>query len=355
MIGRPYKALLSWCLALIVAVSCANFITFFYRSGSGSIPRTNAFSSNIRTPNSRIVRGLEGYGVNYADQNGYMNLSDLPLKSDYILFMGSSHLEGLQVMQDQNMVSVLNDMLDEHARTVYNMGTAGYTLPLIVEGFQAGIEEFPDSSAVIIELSQMAYSSDELKSALVQTQYDPSDSGRELVKSQSLSRRIRNAVLSVFPVISQLRQQFESIRFDFDGAFGIQTWYHAEKTSGLRMTDSDDFSGLLNQAFALLRAEYDNPIILLYQPGVSLQRDGTLTIDRDERYYNDYVGACDQNDIIFLDVGDAFLEAYESDYSMAYGFNNTTMGSGHINPLGHRIIAEELYKAILKLQAGGIE
>ncbi|MEZ4509477.1 MAG: hypothetical protein R2881_07570 [Eubacteriales bacterium] len=43
-------------------------------------------------------------------------------------------------MQRNNMATVLNGLFGGNARTVYNMGTAGYTLPLIVEGFQAGIE-----------------------------------------------------------------------------------------------------------------------------------------------------------------------------------------------------------------------
>ncbi|MEZ4509476.1 MAG: hypothetical protein R2881_07565 [Eubacteriales bacterium] len=70
---KTWKAILSWCFALVIAVSFANLVSFFYRSGSGSIPRSNAFSNIIRTPNSRIVRGAEGYGINYADQNGYIN------------------------------------------------------------------------------------------------------------------------------------------------------------------------------------------------------------------------------------------------------------------------------------------
>ncbi|NLI53882.1 MAG: hypothetical protein GX417_06085 [Clostridiales bacterium] len=315
------------------------------------------------------MRGSEGYGINYADKNGYMNSDSLPLRDDYILFMGSSHLEGLQVMQDQNMVTLLNNMIDTHARTVYNMGTAGYDLPLIIEGFQAGIEEFPDSSAIVIELSQMAYDSDEIQQALVQTHYDPADSGDHLVQALGTSRRLRNDTLSILPVISLLRQQFESIYFGFQGAFGIQATVsdHANDVRIYDENESDDAFGdgpaddavvnpqaffeALDQAFALLRAEYHNPIILLYHPRVLLQTDGTAKISRDKQYYDDYLSACENNDIYFLDVGDAFLRAYESDYSLPYGFNNTTMGSGHLNQTGHRIVAEELYKALQQIQS----
>ena len=67
-LNKTIKALLSWCLAFVIAAFCANLVSFFYRSGAGSIPREHAFSINIRTPNSKIVRGSEGYGVNAVDE-----------------------------------------------------------------------------------------------------------------------------------------------------------------------------------------------------------------------------------------------------------------------------------------------
>jgi hypothetical protein len=44
------------------------------------------------------------------------------------------------------MTEVLNRLIDPNIRTVYNLGTAGYTLPLIIEGFQAALDEFPNSA-----------------------------------------------------------------------------------------------------------------------------------------------------------------------------------------------------------------
>lgn len=348
--AKRWKTILSWCLALVIAASFANLVSFFYRSGSGSIPRANAFSGNIRTPNSRLVRGMEGYGINYADDNGYINDDSTPLSENYILFMGSSHLEGLQVMQNQNMVTVLNVLFDHDTRTVYNMGTAGYSLPLIIKGFQAGIEEFPHSSAIVIELSDMTYTNEQMTNALDQTRFDPASTGAALVQSQSLLRRVRNNLLSVFPIISLLRQQLESARYDFNGAFGFQavapSQVIADQDTHDASAQSDEFLSVLDRAFALLRSEYDNPIIILYHPGVTLLPDGTLRIDREEQYYNDYLSASERYGFVFVDIGDVFLQAYKTDYSLPYGFQNTTLGRGHLNALGHRIVAEQLYQAL---------
>lgn len=359
---KTIKTLLSWCLAAVISLLLANLISFFYRSGAGSIPRENAFSSSIRTPNSRMVRGSEGYGINHVDENGYLNDDTLPLKDDYILMMGSSHAEGLQVMQKDSMVSVLNRMLDPGERTVYNLGTAGYTLPLIIEGFPAALEEFPHAKAVMIEISQLAFSADELTQAMDQTKYDPASAGPALMNSLDAGRRLRNKMLELVPLISLLRQQIDSMDFNLNDAFGIKDFLEAQKTAPAPETaqaidaeaaaakEAAAFSSALNQSFALLRAEFAGPIILLYHSGVAMQPDGSLVIARDMRYYDAYAAACKQNGIVFVDPGDAFLQAFEKDCSVPYGFSNTTMLTGHLNRLGHKIVAEAFYKAWLNVQ-----
>ena len=363
-VKKTIKSLLSWCMAAIIAVSCANLISFFYRSGAGSINRENAFSISIRTPNSRIVRGAEGYGINHVDENGYLNDNTLPLSEHYILLMGSSHAEGLQVMQKDSMTSALNNRIDPSVRTVYNLGTAGYTLPLIVQGFQAALEEFPHASAVMIEVSQLEFANEELLAAMDQAKFDPASTGQALMQSLGTTRRIRNEILEVIPLISLLRQQFDSMDLSMRDAFGIRDFINAqqakqlsqnstqapEQTTNAAEDESIKVSDTLHQVFALLHAEFDQPIILLYHPGVTTLPDGTISINRDMRYYEDYRTACEDNGIVFVDAGDAFLQAYEADFSLPYGFDNTTMQSGHLNKLGHQIDAEELYKAWMNIQ-----
>lgn len=376
LLKKICKAIFTWGLALVIAVACANFLSFFYRSGAGSILRDNAFSSSIRTPNSRLVRASEGYGINYADENGYLNTTELPLRENYILLMGSSHAEGLQVMQKDNMTSVLNRMFDDETRTVYNLGSAGYTLPLIVKGFQAALDEFPNSSAIFIEVSRVSFSRTEWEDAMNQTHFSEDSTGQALVKSQSTIRKIRNAVLESVPIISLLRAQFESMSYGFEGAFGIDpAWFNQTSVSvhlesdGEEQTDEtqiestaepsavqkETYYDLLNKAFAMLRSEYDKPIILLYHPVLWIQSDGSMVMRKEEGTYEACQSACANNDITFVDTGDAFLAAYEADQTVPYGFANTTIGNGHLNAQGHKIVAEEFYRALRELTGKGKE
>jgi hypothetical protein len=374
---KTLNTILSWCGALVVALLLANGVSFFYRSGAGSIQRENAFSTSIRTPNSRIVRGAEGYGVNYVDENGYLNPRELQLGDEYILLLGSSHAEGLQVMQADNMAAALNRKLAGSGQIVYNLGTAGYTLPQIIKGFHAALEEFPNASAVLIETGVIAYSKETLQDALNQTTFDKASTGQALVASQGMSRRVRNAVLEVAPIISLLRAQFELLSFDFEGAFGIDLALFTKQESAAledraqsaasetakEITAADEIKAaakaayydVLNQVFALLRSEFDKPIILLYHPALRLQGDGVMQIRREEGPYDAYLAACANNDIVFVDTGDAFLAAYAADYTVPYGFQNTTLGSGHLNAAGHEIAAEAFYQALMEYAERGKE
>lgn len=360
MSKKTIQAIISWCAALAIALLGANFVAFGYRSGAGSIQRTNAYSTSIRTPNSIIVRGAEGYGINAVDENGYLNDSTLPLKEHYILLMGSSHAEGLQVMQGNTMTSVLNRMLDPNERTVYNIGTAGQTFPLIAEGFRAAVEEFPNAEGVMMEISQLDFSDADFDRMMDQAVYSPESTGPALEQSLGFARRLRNNILGLLPVISQMRQQIDSINFSMSDAFGIAAFLKrnqqpiaASETAAqdvMTQTGGSTYAERIGQVLAMLREEFDKPIIILYHSGVTLLPDGQLQIDRDMRYYDDFKNACERNGIVFLDVGDTFLRAYEADHSLPYGFQNTTMPSGHLNTLGHKIVAEELYKAWMQIQ-----
>ena len=56
------------------------------------------------------------------------------------------------------------------------------------------------------------------------------------------------------------------------------------------------------------------------------------------------VKLCEEKGICFIDLCPRFLELYETEHLLPYGFSNTTMGSGHLNKVGHELIADELYK-----------
>ena len=53
-----------------------------------------------------------------------------------------------------------------------------------------------------------------------------------------------------------------------------------------------------------------------------------------------------ENNIIFADMTDSVEEAYVKEHIVASGFDNTTVGYGHLNAYGHELLAQCIYDAI---------
>lgn len=60
---------------------------------------------------------------------------------------------------------------------------------------------------------------------------------------------------------------------------------------------------------------------------------------------------CAQNGIYFLDMSNRFLDEYEKNYTLPYGFMNTSVCKGHMNKHGHKMFAEEIYRLINRIEA----
>ena len=93
-------------------------------------------------------------------------------------------------------------------------------------------------------------------------------------------------------------------------------------------------------------------IIIAYHPSVRVNEDGTLKIMRGaEENAAKIQKLCRENGIYYLDTGNHFLEEYEKDYTLPYGFMNTSVGRGHMNKYGQKMFAEEIYKLIQEIEA----
>ena len=83
----------------------------------------------------------------------------------------------------------------------------------------------------------------------------------------------------------------------------------------------------------------------LYHDAIAVEGGSAFRQD-DARLVEIFKSCCEKNGILFVDVTDRFIAHYESTYELPYGYPNTTPGAGHLNTLGHRLIAEELAAAM---------
>ena len=338
---RYLKQISGWAFAALIAALICNAACFAFYDPFQELKREHGSTTGFLLPNSRGVYGLEGYCITKTDENGYLNAAT-PRASEYYVVAGASHTEGLFIPQKSRYSDLLSDMLydDGLAHTV-NIARSGNFFSVVIQHFDGILGEFPDAKGIIIETDSLAYDTKALHDSMVQEGYDPDETAQSIITSMSGRQRSMLKIKQSLPLLRELHKQY-------------YTWQDSRKPAGESdILDPDfwqseyegDFETALNDLMKYLRSRTDKQIIILYHPAVSLEKDGSMKIltNNAESYYEK---VCTENGIIFVDMTDRFVEAYDNDHVIPYGFYNTTMGDGHVNRPAHEMMAEELAKVL---------
>lgn len=332
-----FRKFISWALALILALAVVNTFLFAYERPVGWIERKNGATRSIFRPGSILVHNKEGHGVYTVDSKGYLN-SGMLIDSGYVIAVGASHTAGKEVPIGSRYTDLLNDVLragggySDSDLIVYNVAQDGYYLPSIANGFQAIIQEFPNSSSIIIEIGSTEFDVQELESALPQREYLPSNNGENIIGSLSYGKRITMAIKEYLPLLPMIKSQI---------AVSQSTHY---SNTDLNDNYYETYIEDLARIFAIITKEYNGNLIIMYHPVVSLTDNGMIIEEEDTLKI--FSSLCDEFGIKFVDMTEVFLNAYNSDFIVPTGFHNTTIASGHLNKLGHKLVAEKLYDVL---------
>lgn len=92
-----------------------------------------------------------------------------------------------------------------------------------------------------------------------------------------------------------------------------------------------------------LKQRADAPVTILYLPTVPFLEDGQLIVeDENESLMTKFAEACHEHGIGFVSMRDTLIEAYHKHGRIPRGFANTLPGRGHLNDLGHAVVAHKL-------------
>lgn len=330
---KKTKGLCQWLFSFAIAFCLVNALCFLYDRPTGWFDTPNGPSPAGWQPGSILVHGTEGYGITRVDENGYLNPPG-KLESNYILMMGSSHTQGKEVSSDQKYSVLLNTHFagETDVLRTYNIACDGNFLPSIIQHFQAAVQMFPDSKMVTIEIANTDFSEEALRNASTQVTLDTENSVASQNRNAGLKKRISNLVKEGFPLLSLMKSKWKTAA--------------AQPTAAEPQTvDAAAYAALLNRAMALIRSEYDRPIVFIYHPAVSLKADGTISIDYGSMW-SEFQEACASNGIDIIDMGSVFEQWYYEHRQLPYGFCNTAPGTGHLNKVGHQLIADALIEFI---------
>lgn len=331
MIKTKYlKNLIGLVIAFLLSFFLVNGIIFFYDRPVAWISTPNGASGAVRRPNALLVHGTEGYSISRLDSNGYSN-PDYKLLDNYVLMMGASHTQGLEVAPEKKYSAIVNNVITDNSQelAVYSISSSGHFLPSIIKQFDSAVNNYPNASCITIEIGSIDYSVDELKDACNQPAEIEMSSATELFEQQGLMDKLKNYIKDYFPLISLIKNHIQTAQEEDTGE------------NEASYIDEREYETALAEGLALIRSEYEGPIVILYHPQTIIQEDGTVLIQRG-KMINIFRTVCDEVGIDFIDVGDDFLEHYNQFHELPYGFANTTPGSGHLNEVGHQIMSDAI-------------
>ena len=328
------KQVFQWALALALGFLIANALCFFYERPVGWLDTPNGAATSVWRPGAFMVHGTEGYSVSRVDDNGYINPPGT-LADRYVLIMGASHTQGLEVRHQYRYAELVNRYFADGTGTLaaYNIGCQGDFLPTQIKHFQAAMEAFPNADAVTIEITSTNHSALEIHEAMAQGHYNPGDSA-EGFRAGGLAFKLKTVVKESLPLLALLKTNFQTLHAQA-----------AEETEG-----PYDYETELDAAMALIRSEFDGPIAFVYHPTTEIQPDGSLKLGYSDTW-DIFCRVCEKNGIDVIDTGTRFARLYETERKLPYGFANTTPGSGHLNAAGHRILAEEIISYLEELRS----
>jgi len=330
---RILKHLLKCICAGLVAfcILCALFSFYTFTPVHTNNVQEN--SDYIWPPNAYWSIMTEGIAHGRFDANGYNNIQ--VIEQPDILLLGSSHMEAVNVQQDENTAYLLNEHL-AGSHTVYNLGVSGHHFTKVCKYLPKTLELYADNAEYIIIETSSTHITVESVDALLNGTVDftsSHDSG--LI-----------AFLQKLPFARQIYHQFSHGLLDLLLPSNNK---NASKDSSAPTTANEAAYDALFHYLADTMSQYNAQLIIFYHPTESLQEDGSVVFTFDEGTTM-FAQKCEENGIIFLDMTQPFTDMYNESHLLPHGFITGEIGVGHLNAHGHSAIAQQLADIITRIE-----
>ena len=331
---RKFKILWKLFAAGMAAFGILSVFSAFYYHVPIRLKSSTKSTDYIWEKNKFYMRATEGYSYGKTDGNGFNNAEIID--DINILVMGSSQIEAFNVLQNENAVYRLNERFKQGNidMCAYNIGTSGHSLDYCVNNIENAVKEFSPKDYVIIETQETDFSAEALSKVLNGTheRLKTSDSGLLYYLQKS-------------DYIRLLYAQYQAYR--------LQNVKHfVAAGTELSAEEKYAYEHALDAFLHKASAAVEPCRLIIFLDDFIKANEKNMVLERErEYYYNAFVNACEKNNIIFLDMHDAFAAYYEKENKFPHGFSNTRVGVGHLNKYGHDVISQVLYDAITELEA----
>ncbi len=321
------KLAISGVLALVIL---SGFAFVFYNPPTAEA-QTEKYTNSKFTPGIFWSDMTEGFGFGVINNLGYNDPDAYDPTKPVIAVIGSSHTEAFQVPQNKTYTAQLQDLLQaQRGETVncLNLGVSGHFLNISVSNFGYFADSFENVECAIIEVAELKYTPEEFEKMLAGEYHSDLKPRGTLY---SLAQKI--------PYARLLYKQFQDSQQKSSGI--------AAEEKPLDYFAYEESLNKVMQQLSDIATENNFPLVILYHCSLDIENLNILRKD-DPKMVEIFQKCCEQNNIGFLDMTNSFTGHFNNTYELPYGFSNTTIGEGHLNILGHRLIAEELCNYIAK-------
>jgi lysophospholipase L1-like esterase len=302
-----------------------------------------ALGRYVPQPGTTFHTRGEGFAVSTAGEHGMRGLPGGALpQGAKVVFWGDSFVEGLQVDDQDRMAQVFTQLASQAGLPVMGVGigTGGDTLiDCIVKA--------PDYARVLTPVRLNVFVLGRISDVLPDNprpcranffstpaphieQADCPPSELSLRLAPALARLELGGLFHAY-----LRLRALAPRLSL-GPVELQ----AMTTGAVPSADHDSaWDFLLDQA----RRSAGNQLLFLYLPMRPLPQNGAVSLsDPEGGTAQAFAAACARHKIPFLNLGPALTAHYQATGRFPRGFFNTPPGSGHLNEVGHRLVAQTL-------------
>ena len=318
---KAIKAFAKLCISGIISLALLSLFVLVYEHTGVLVDNPSGATDYKWAPYQLQTTMTEGFAWLKFDENGFNNPKNCLDKELDILFMGSSHIEGTHIAEDESVTAQLRNELPD--LSVYNIGISSHTIYKNVNNLKNAVAEYDPSKYVIIQTSNCDLSDTMIEAVL---------SGNYSEKPSFFSGP-RLYILKYCPAIKSIIKN-------------VQYWESIEKNSEDPQAETVTASSQNIDSFlGKIKKECGNcqPIIV-FNPIVSLAENGTLDISSDGVEL--FEQTCRQNGILFVDLSEDFRQLYDDSDILPYGFSNTGVGAGHLNKYGCELMAKRLAEVI---------
>lgn len=321
---------IQWGVRIIIASAISLlflslYVLGFNNSGVHITNSTNATDYKWEA-NQKKSKTDEGFAWVTLDEDGFNNYS-IPDNID-VLLMGSSHMEAVNINQDETVGTLLNENLND--KNLYNIGVSGHTIYTCVQNISDAVNYYSPSDFVILETDSISLNKDSMLSVI----------DGKYPEIQSHDSGIVYMLQKKLPVVKAVYK-------------ALDDWCSADSrslaTKPVPPKIDSEYESFLNQFLSKAASGVSSSgakLIIFYHPTTIIDEDGNMINTTDQDALTAFREACDKNGIIFVDMTPDFEKLYEEEHILAHGFINTAVGTGHLNKYGHKVIAERLAEVI---------